>query len=378
MGASGSNSCRSSALSPRSASSRSSCSSSNDEDDDDDDEDDGSGSEGDKRGRGDAGHRRASGGGGLHPRNGASGRKGMHENNPRDPSFPGRRYLASKVSALRGNGTGAMQVARPGRKRAGGARTGSETVDESVHAIGRAMHRGDDEGRLPSRRVKIPKKDCEDAAGIDVENDDGDDDDDDDGGNEDAYDDDDDGAEEDEDGDDDGCEAAESDGGGTTGETSSSGGVGGGSFSPNASGGGRRRSQRNIQQQQQNGHRASSSAGSDIGSNASHRPQGHQRDASPPHHHRAQASGGRAYVRLSKCWLCTFSNSRMAKGIAEFASVNAGVMDPTVMADQIKREVLREVSFPPFFLFHPMPLHVAGDLISCRGYIAHSIRTPLG
>jgi hypothetical protein len=53
--------------------------------------------------------------------------------------------------------------------------------------------------------------------------------------------------------------------------------------------------------------------------------------------------GGRARVRLSKCWLCTFANSKMAKQVSAFVCANAGCMDPTIMADQIKREVLKEV-----------------------------------
>lgn len=50
-----------------------------------------------------------------------------------------------------------------------------------------------------------------------------------------------------------------------------------------------------------------------------------------------------APVRMSKCWLCTFSNSKVARQIAGFVSSNAGTMDPAIMADQIKREVLRQV-----------------------------------
>ena len=52
-----------------------------------------------------------------------------------------------------------------------------------------------------------------------------------------------------------------------------------------------------------------------------------------------------ARVRLSKCWLCTFSGSKMAKNISSFVSANAGNMDPTIMADQIKEAVLREVGW---------------------------------
>jgi hypothetical protein len=56
-------------------------------------------------------------------------------------------------------------------------------------------------------------------------------------------------------------------------------------------------------------------------------------------------SSRRPTVRMSKCWLCTFANSKMAKQISSFVSANSGIMDPTIMADQIKQEVLREVSF---------------------------------
>lgn len=51
----------------------------------------------------------------------------------------------------------------------------------------------------------------------------------------------------------------------------------------------------------------------------------------------------RPRIKMSKCWLCTFSSSKMARQIAAFVSANAGTMDPAIMADQIKREVLREV-----------------------------------
>jgi hypothetical protein len=53
-------------------------------------------------------------------------------------------------------------------------------------------------------------------------------------------------------------------------------------------------------------------------------------------------------VRISKCWLCTFANSKMAKQVSSFVSANAGCMDPTIMADQIKREVTREVGVHVF------------------------------
>ena len=75
-----------------------------------------------------------------------------------------------------------------------------------------------------------------------------------------------------------------------------------------------------------------------------HHHQNHQRHATnppanPPSSRRAAAGS----VRVSKCWLCTFSNSKMAKRIAEFVSLNAGIMDPAIMADQIKQEVRKEV-----------------------------------
>ena len=50
-----------------------------------------------------------------------------------------------------------------------------------------------------------------------------------------------------------------------------------------------------------------------------------------------------ASVRQPKgCWLCTFANCKMAKHVSTFVSTNAGTMDPAIMADQIKREVLKE------------------------------------
>lgn len=57
---------------------------------------------------------------------------------------------------------------------------------------------------------------------------------------------------------------------------------------------------------------------------------------------RGRSGGGHAEarVRLSPCWLCTFSSTRVAKQIAAFVSSSAGTMDPAIMADQIKRLVL--------------------------------------
>lgn len=43
-----------------------------------------------------------------------------------------------------------------------------------------------------------------------------------------------------------------------------------------------------------------------------------------------------------RCWLCTFANCKMAKQVSVFVTANAGTMDPAIMADQIKKEVLRE------------------------------------
>lgn len=54
----------------------------------------------------------------------------------------------------------------------------------------------------------------------------------------------------------------------------------------------------------------------------------------------SSSSSHQARVRLSPCWLCTFSSTRVAKQITSFVSSNAGTMDPAIMADQIKRLIL--------------------------------------
>lgn len=46
--------------------------------------------------------------------------------------------------------------------------------------------------------------------------------------------------------------------------------------------------------------------------------------------------------RRKRCWLCTFANCKIAKQVSAFVSTNAGTMDPAIMADQIKKEVLKE------------------------------------
>ena len=46
--------------------------------------------------------------------------------------------------------------------------------------------------------------------------------------------------------------------------------------------------------------------------------------------------------RPKKCWLCTFANCKMAKQVSVFVATHAGTMDPAIMAEQIKKEVLRE------------------------------------
>lgn len=58
---------------------------------------------------------------------------------------------------------------------------------------------------------------------------------------------------------------------------------------------------------------------------------------------RAAGKQARAANQSSRrCWLCTFANCKMAKQVSTFVSTNAGTMDPAIMADQIKREVLKE------------------------------------
>ena len=45
---------------------------------------------------------------------------------------------------------------------------------------------------------------------------------------------------------------------------------------------------------------------------------------------------------VSNCWLCMFANSKMAAQVSTFVSTHAGTMDPAIMAQQIKAEVLKE------------------------------------
>ena len=95
----------------------------------------------------------------------------------------------------------------------------------------------------------------------------------------------------------------------------------------------RRRSQRVVRQ-----------APAAVGQQGSHTAADQPDSAGPARARAAAAAAGPARVRLSKCWLCTFANCKMAKRIAEFVSANAGSMDPAIMADQIKGEVKKEVS----------------------------------
>lgn len=306
------------------------------------------------------------------------------ENNPSDLSFPSSRYLASKVS-LRGNGSAGMQV-QSGRKQRGrgrgrGGKQGGRVpvFDERVHMIGRAMHMGDDEGRPPARKVKIQKKDDDDG-GIDVqrqgndEAEEADEDEDEDDG--DGYKDDnamqesDDSNNDDNDEDDgDSLSLSEMQ---SADRISSAGRRRAQNNAPLPAGNDasdtRRRSQRTSVQNpstrqdptHNDGDSASGISGCSIGS---HRHSNHP--ASLPGSR--QSPGHRAYVRLSKCWLCTFSNSRMAKSISEFVSTHAGAMDPTVMADQIKREVLREVG-----VFMPVcHMHVSMDILDASLVFNH-------
>ena len=65
----------------------------------------------------------------------------------------------------------------------------------------------------------------------------------------------------------------------------------------------------------------------------------------PPPPPPASASGhshAQSWKKLKRCWLCTFANCKMAKQVSEFVSTNAGVMDPAIMAEQIRQEVSKE------------------------------------
>ena len=53
-------------------------------------------------------------------------------------------------------------------------------------------------------------------------------------------------------------------------------------------------------------------------------------------------SHAQSWRKLKRCWLCTFANCKMAKQVSEFVSTNAGVMDPSIMAEQIRQEVSKE------------------------------------
>ncbi len=179
--------------------------------------------------------------------------------------------------------------------------------------IARPMHTGDDEGREPAKRVRRPPpqpEDDEEAGG---------------GGptapsaqtsSRRRTDEEDDGNEEDDDDDSDAESLGVSD------SFSSS--------SDNATNS-RRRSQRATKQPDR------LNVDNDLEDDDDQQP-----SSRPP---RASAAAvGPHRVRLSRCWLCTFANCKMARRIAEFVSVNAGTMDPAIMADQIKAEVKREVS----------------------------------
>ena len=173
-------------------------------------------------------------------------------------------------------------------------------------ALSRPMHKGDDEGREPAKRVKRPPPSKEEDGYDDNEADEFEDDND----------------EDEEDDDDDEERPRKKKGADSRNKKAQP--------PPAQSKRYSARVQQNIIQQQS---QAASNAHSDEDNDNEEPPAAANRPNQP------------ARVRLSKCWLCTFANCKMAKRVAEFVSTNAGCMDPTIMADQIKSEVRKEVSF---------------------------------
>ena len=169
--------------------------------------------------------------------------------------------------------------------------------------IGRPMHKGDDEGREPAKRVRRPPPQPPEES-LDQ-----------DGDGEEEEDDDIDGENDDDD--------AESLGASDSHSSSSS------VTSDRVAASSQRKSQRIVTQ---------STAGAPATDDPIQEPA-----ARPPRACASVSAQPNHKVRLSKCWLCTFSNCKMARRISEFVSASAGTMDPTIMADQIKAEVKKEV-----------------------------------
>ena len=190
--------------------------------------------------------------------------------------------------------------------------------------IGRPMHKGDDEGREPAKRVRRPPPPPPEES-LDHDGDEEEEGDE----NEDM----DDGNEDDEDDDDDAVSLGASDSHSSSSRVSSSRRAAAAPLSSS-----QRASQRIVTQ----------SAAAAASAHAPHAAEDAdmQEPAARPHRACASVSAQQNHkVRLSKCWLCTFANCKMARRISEFVSASAGTMDPAIMADQIKAEVKKEVSY---------------------------------
>jgi hypothetical protein len=186
--------------------------------------------------------------------------------------------------------------------------------------IARPMHKGDDEGREPAKRVRRPPPSSaeEDDNGESTSRRDAEDEDEDE--EEEAE------IEEEDENDSDGAESL------------------GASDSYSSSSQSRRQPATSSLRKSQ---RIISSAANNDASSSHDAPDADNNAAAaaagrPPRAARLSSSSV-ARVRLSRCWLCTFANCKMARQISEFVSANAGTMDPAIMADQIKSEVKREV-----------------------------------
>lgn len=294
------------------------------------------------------------------------GRRIPRTADPGNASFPRSRYIGD---AIVGRGTGAAAASAPSAK---------------AGRIGRPMHEGDDEGRPSAKRVRRPPpQQQQPELGEEDENggddaameDDGDEynddeeEDDDDGSDEEGLDDQEDaaGSEDDDDGDDDGGERSPGNGmSHRTVPNSRRPQQQNARAHPGAGSQASRHSARivtNAMQQQQLLIQASPS-GVQHPSSSAHAPA--SRRPSPSH---SSSRRPAPRVRMSKCWLCTFANSKMARQVSSFVSANAGCMDPTIMADQIKQEVVKEVG--PFYQFtHPKKkTHCGSHTIRSRGCV---------
>ena len=79
--------------------------------------------------------------------------------------------------------------------------------------------------------------------------------------------------------------------------------------------------------------------------------------------------------RVKRCWLCTFANCKMAKRVSTFVATNAGVMDPAIMADQIKREVLKEYPLAKGIGRHHILCHIREHVLIPGVRLASIVRS---